>query len=589
MRPAPWRIVLFVTASLVPGAASGQGGPPYGLTSRPAATPYLSMPTDETGPMPATLSLTGAFSDTATLTPAASLIPYAPNSPLWSDGTVKTRWISLPTGSTITFAATGEWTHPPGTVIVKHFELLTDETNPATRTRLETRLLVVKANGTVYGVTYKWRANNSDADLLPGSLSEPHTIAQAGGGSHTQTYTYPGPSDCLGCHTQAANFVLSLNTKQLNGNFLYPSLVTDNQLRTWSYIGMFNVALNEASIPGYDAMVPVDDAGATLERRVKSYLHANCSNCHRPGGPGLGIWDGRYETPMASQNIVGGAVNNTLGIDGALEVAPRDIWRSVMHVRMSSTGSFKMPTIDRNVNDAAALAALTQWIDSLAGTPALAPPAVSPDGGFYSGPVTVSFQHPDPMATLRYTTDGSDPTLSSTPYGGPFVLSTNATIRARAFRSGYATSVASFADFIFGAPPAPEVLTPTISPNGGAFTAPATVTLATPTPGAEIRYTTDGSQPTTLSRQYTGPIVIGTTSTLKVRGFAAAMNPSPIASAVFVFSAPVFVGGGGGGGGCGATGWEALLLLGAILAARRRYFGRGPISTLRNSTSVPSA
>ena len=52
------------------------------------------------------------------------------------------------------------WRFPNGTVLVKTFSLDT----AAGKKRLETRLLVKNATG-VYGVTYKWRANGSDASL----------------------------------------------------------------------------------------------------------------------------------------------------------------------------------------------------------------------------------------------------------------------------------------------------------------------------------------------------------------------------------------------------------------------------------------
>jgi uncharacterized repeat protein (TIGR03806 family) len=555
-----------------PGVSGGQGVPPYGLPSRPSAPPYLGMPTDETGTIPATLSLTGAFADTAALTPAAPLIPYALNSPFWSDGAVKTRWISLPTGSTIGFAATGEWTFPAGTVVVKHFELPTDEANPAVRTRLETRLLVMKSNGTAYGVTYKWRADNTDADLLPGSLTENHPIAQAGGGSYTKAYLYPSRSDCLLCHSTAGGFLLGLTTKQLNASFLYPSTgIADNQLRTWSYIGMFAAPPAETAIPSLDRLVPVNDPAASAEDRVRSYLHSNCSHCHRPGGLGTGPLDARYETALASQGLVDAPVGSTLGIDGAMEAAPRDIWRSHLYVRVNTTGNGRMPPIARNATDAAAIATIVEWIESLAGTPALAPPAISPDGGPFSAPVSAALQHPDPLAELRYTLDGSDPSASSTLYAGAAIpISVDTTLTARAFRSGYSRSAAATAFFTFGAPANPRVQAPAISPNGGAFTGSVLVTLSTATAGAVIRWTADGSEPTPQSRQYVAPFALATHTTLRAKAFNAGMDPSPVSSAVFLVSRPVW-GGGGGGGGCGATGLEAALLLVLLLAAGRRF------------------
>jgi hypothetical protein len=56
---------------------------------------------------------------------------------------------------------------------------------------------------------------------------------------------------------------------------------------------------------------------------------------------------------------------------------------------------------------------------------------------------------------------------------------------------------------------------PTFSPAGGAYKAAQTVTLTTATTGASIYFTTDGSEPSTSSTLYTGPLSVTVNTTIK--------------------------------------------------------------------------
>ena len=144
--------------------------------------------------------------------------------------------------------------------------------------------MVVDRYGQGYGAVYKWRPDGTDADLLTDGLTEEVPIRTAAG-ERRQLWSYPSRNDCLVCHTAAAGFVLGVNTRQLNRDCAYTeSGITDNQLRAWNHAGLFREPLREADIPGYNRLVAVADASATLENRVRSYLDSNCTQCHRPGG-----------------------------------------------------------------------------------------------------------------------------------------------------------------------------------------------------------------------------------------------------------------------------------------------------------------
>ncbi len=80
------------------------------------------------------------------------------------------------------------------------------------------------------------------------------------------------------------------------------------------------------------------------------------------------------------------------------------------------------------------------------------------------------------------------------------------------------------------------VATPTFDPAGGYFIQPVNVALATITPGATIRYTVNGTEPTESSTIYTAPIPVSTTTTIKAKGFATGLVPSVTATATFSFA-----------------------------------------------------
>ncbi|MGZ8919561.1 MAG: chitobiase/beta-hexosaminidase C-terminal domain-containing protein [Limisphaerales bacterium] len=80
----------------------------------------------------------------------------------------------------------------------------------------------------------------------------------------------------------------------------------------------------------------------------------------------------------------------------------------------------------------------------------------------------------------------------------------------------------------------PTVATPTISPNGGTHSGPTQVSLATTTSGAQIRYTLDGTEPSSASTLYTGSFTVTSSLTVRAKAFASGMNPSATASASFV-------------------------------------------------------
>jgi len=250
--------------------------------------------------------------------------------------------------------------------------------------------------------------------------------------------------------------------------------VIRNAKRPSGKLGLFNPPItNEFDITNYARLVAVTNTSATLQDRARSYIDANCAQCHRPGGPQT-TFDARYDTPLTNQNIIDGVlVKGDLGYDNARVVVPKDILRSVLYDRMNTVDSLiKMPQLARNVIDTNAVNAIADWINSLPGTPALAPPAISPPGGSGVGSLAVTIQHSDTSARLYFTVDGSLPTTSSTLYTGPVTLTNSVTLKAVAFDTGFNNSIAA----CFGSDNASVCLTHEVAASVGKL--PAAVLLS---------------------------------------------------------------------------------------------------------------
>jgi len=381
---------------------------------------------------PRTLSRSGVFRSVAAYQTHPGLVPYSVNSPLWSDGAFKERHLGLPNDQPIGFSE-GSWTFPEGTVLVKTFSLERVQGDPRTRRRIETRFLTLQENEWV-GYSYEWNEEGTDAHLVEARGKTREFEIRGPGGIRQQPWYYPSRSDCMVCHSRAANFVLGVTTMQMN---------RESQLETLEALGLFKVNLLdhlheeesawtalgeirrsgkwkapqaprglrdridpelfgfagldpmgnavqlawllgrrdlERSLekePRFTARLPkrpprlprlADPADPTepLEDRARSYLHANCAQCHVEAGGGNSAFDVHVTTSRPQMKLVDvRPIHDTLDVSDPRLVAPGDPSRSILFQRISRRGQWQMPPLATSIVDESSVRMLEEWIRSL--------------------------------------------------------------------------------------------------------------------------------------------------------------------------------------------------------------------------------
>jgi len=168
--------------------------------------------------------------------------------------------------------------------------------------------------------------------------------------------------------------------------------------------------------------------------------------------------------------------------------------------------------------------------------PMVAAPTFSPAGGNYSSSQNVTLRCSTESAIITYTLDGSEPSSTSTTYSVPITVGTSTVIKAKAFKEGMTDSEIATATYNINIPP--SVLAPTFSPVGGVYSSAQNVTVRCATSGAIIRYTVDGSEPSSASTVYSDPVEVNSTTMIKAKAFKDGMTDSPTATATYNINIP---------------------------------------------------
>lgn len=294
--------------------------------------------------MPRNLSEFGFFADGARQVPAARVTPYALNTPLWSDGADKLRFIYLPEGTRLTADGEGLLNFPVGAAIIKTFTF-----GEGTERRLiETRVLLHRADGWT-ALPYRWNAEQTEATLaLAGGRTD--LVTPAG---EAISYAIPNKNQCKTCHSKdGAVIPIGPKARNLSAAWL---------------AGMVSAGLLDR-VPERAGSLPDWRGHATgpAGPLARAYLDVNCAHCHQPGGgasnSGLDLrWEqadphaiGIMKRPVAAGRGAGGH---------DFSVLPGRPDQSILLYRMDSAEpGIAMPELGKASIDKHGVAVVRRWI-----------------------------------------------------------------------------------------------------------------------------------------------------------------------------------------------------------------------------------
>ena len=327
---------------------------------------------------PRTLTATGLFTDASHHVLADGLTRYDVASPQWQDHAAAERFVALP--GTAAVKQYDDKKPLPGNVLWHgyryHFpagavlgKTLSLDTGAGPPRRVETQLL--HFDGEEWRpYSYAWRDDQSDADLVPADGGEKALQVRDPlheGGTREQTWQFNSRSQCLQCHNAWAEATLGFSLEQLNRPVPAGSA---NQLLELVRTGMIAPTGRDdkplsppAGWPAKaDALVDPADRGASLEARVKSYLHANCAHCHRFGGGGSVDFELHRGVSLTDPRLLRPPARGAFDLPAAKIVAPGDPGRSALLYRMAKFGGGRMPHLGAELPDPLGVSLIREWM-----------------------------------------------------------------------------------------------------------------------------------------------------------------------------------------------------------------------------------
>jgi uncharacterized repeat protein (TIGR03806 family) len=304
--------------------------------------------------LPAKLSDFGFFVDVKAQSPAARVKRYTLNTPLFSDYSVKQRFLFIPAGAKATYRDDGIIDLPLGSALIKSFGYPADfRIKDAPITWIETRVLLHRASGWV-ALPYIWNAQGTEALLKRSGTRIPVSFIDTQGKAREISYSAPNSNQCKGCHDLSGQMTpIGPKARNLNDGVQLKALVAAGFLD--------HAPANAPRVPVWN-----DPATGSLNDRARAYLDINCGHCHNRAGPAntSGLWLDWHQAPGPNLGIgkrPTAAGRGSGNLDYA--IAPGDPDRSIMIYRLKSLDpGVAMPELGRASVHDEGVAMLSDWI-----------------------------------------------------------------------------------------------------------------------------------------------------------------------------------------------------------------------------------
>ena len=354
------------------------------------------------------------------------------------------------------------------------------------------------------------------------------------------------PTTTIKCNNAACSAVgytstvsVSLSATDVGGSTVssirYTTNGTDPTPTSTAYSAPFNVAAT--TTVKYRAYDSVSNAEAVKTQLVTVDSTAPATTITCDAVPCSGGWySGDVQVGLSATDAGAGLKEIRYTTDGSTPSPTSNLYSSPFSVASSATVKYRAYD---NLNNASAVGSQLVQIDRIAPATAISCDGDTCSSGWSPSPVTVSLAATDDggsgLASIHYTTDGSTPTLASPAYTVPFAVGSVQTVKYRAWdAAGNIEGVRSKTVQVDTKAPTASIKCNNAACSSAWIRGVVKVSLSADDNGgsgvASIHYTTDGSTPTLASPLYSGPITIGTTTTVRYAAFDRAGHVSAVGS-----------------------------------------------------------